>query len=127
MWTGRRLPKGYPVTGKKSRVVTREIVAERDGLDYDDKSWETRHLCGNEPCVEPSHLVSGDQRENELDSPVTGASKYRGVGRNYAGWMARIRAGNGKRIYLGTFPTEEEAHAAYQRAALDIYGVRTRE
>lgn len=37
-------------------------------------------------------------------------------------WRAVIRSGNGNRKHLGYFSTAEEAHKAYRKAAIDMYG-----
>lgn len=47
---------------------------------------------------------------------------YRGVSRHGSRFQARIRA-RGERITLGTFATVEEAAAAYDKAAIETYGV----
>jgi hypothetical protein len=55
--------------------------------------------------------------------PANASSKYRGVSR-YAGkngWRAALGY-RGRRYYLGIFETQEEAAAAYNRAALRIIG-----
>lgn len=46
-------------------------------------------------------------------------SKYKGVGQNkYKSWTSIIYI-KGKRVYLGSFKTELEAHEAYQKALLN--------
>ncbi|KAL3829844.1 hypothetical protein ACJIZ3_018646 [Penstemon smallii] len=54
-----------------------------------------------------------------------GASKYRGVARHHHNgrWEARIgRVSGNKYLYLGTYDTQEEAAAAYDRAAIQFRG-----
>lgn len=54
------------------------------------------------------------------DRPCT--SKYKGVRRHREGkWEARIRK-HGVSHYLGLFPTEADAHAAYITAAMILHG-----
>ncbi|XP_057731504.1 ethylene-responsive transcription factor WRI1-like [Arachis stenosperma] len=55
-----------------------------------------------------------------------GVSKYRGVARHHHNgrWEARIGRVNGnKYLYLGTYNTQEEAAAAYDRAAIEYRGI----
>lgn len=49
------------------------------------------------------------------------ASRYIGVHRNGCGWIARIVM-NGTRKSVGTYPTQEEAAMAYDRAAKSYVG-----
>lgn len=50
-----------------------------------------------------------------------GTSRYKGVSKSFGKWKAQIRA-NGNPIHLGQFATEEEAHAAYCKAAKELHG-----
>ena len=45
----------------------------------------------------------------------------KGVAKNGPGWSARISRDK-KRIYLGTYPTPEEASATYSAAARELHG-----
>jgi hypothetical protein len=45
----------------------------------------------------------------------------KGIWRNHKGWAAEIKK-DGKKTYLGTYPTPELAHAAYYEAAKSMFG-----
>jgi len=54
---------------------------------------------------------------------VRGAVRFKGVRRLESGrYQARIRGRAGNPTHLGTFPTAEEAAAAYDAAALELHG-----
>ena len=46
---------------------------------------------------------------------------YKGVTKVKWGWMARIQF-QGRQIYLGLFSSAQAAHAAYCRAAVELFG-----
>ncbi len=50
--------------------------------------------------------------QNQRMAHSNNKSGLLGVHRHYGKWQAQIKI-NGKRIYLGTFPTPDETHAAY--------------
>ena len=89
------------------------------------------YLHGSWPCGDIDH-IDGNRRNNRADNlravsrsvNLQNLKKARsdnntgllGVKRNKMRFMARIRAGGGKQIYLGNFKTAKEAHEAYLTA-----------
>lgn len=86
------------------------------------------HINGNKLDNRLENLRLVNLSENQLNhSKTKGKSKYRGV--IWAGsmktianagkpWIARLKPSGQKRIYLGSFATEEEAAVAYNNAIL---------
>lgn len=94
-------------------------------------------LMGNRPGFEIDHRNRNplDNRRSNLrwatysqqlaNRAVKNKTGFRGVAKNgKRSWMASIQPpkGSGKRIYLGTFKSPEEAAAAYQMAARELWG-----
>lgn len=66
---------------------------------------------------------SGNMANSKIRSDNTG--KFKGVKRTrYGTWQARI--GDGGRIHIGTFHSEIEAAAAYNKAAIEMFGPMAR-
>lgn len=76
VWNGALAGKGYGVIADD-----RERYAHRLALLLDDRpagEQQARHRCGNTRCIEPSHLLSGTQAQNEADKALIGRNN-RGI------------------------------------------------
>jgi hypothetical protein len=71
-WTGARTAGGYGKMGVDGRSVPAThvslILAGRP-LAAGEKA---RHTCDNPPCVNPAHLIAGDQKQNMGDAVARG-------------------------------------------------------
>lgn len=64
-----------------------------------------------------SQLIAHSKRRSDNKAGLKGVSLERTTGK----WMANINK-DGRRIYLGLFPTKDAAHAAYVKAARRLHG-----
>jgi len=74
--------------------LARLIVALRDGREMSDHSWLTRHTCDNPPCINPSHLITGTDKDNSDDKIARGRHNFgerNGRSRLTANQVAEIR------------------------------------
>lgn len=103
------------------RVIGERMVGRplRSGEEID-------HIDGNSLNNTRRNLRVCTRTENTRNSrrKSCNTSGYKGVKRSQNGkrWCAFIRVGDGKRLYLGTFDTPEQAHEAYKTAALKHHG-----
>lgn len=67
---------------------------------------------------------NGVNMRNIVAPPKNNTSGFRGVSRHQGGWQARLQV-EGKRLRLGTYPTPEEASAAYWAAKAEYHGEET--
>lgn len=68
-----------------------------------------------------ANLREATLRENSFNKSARGATPLKGIYQRGKGWTASISVDHRKHN-LGTFPTPEEAHAAYMAAARQYFG-----
>lgn len=98
------------------------------GLAFIDKDWTEQfdHIDLNKLNNVVSNLRVATRSQNQANSvKLRGVSKYKGVyfdnRRKRNPWSSGISM-SGKTIHLGTFPTQEQAASAYNKAALEHFG-----
>lgn len=102
----------------KSIFMHREVMETPDGLITDHRNHDTLDN-------RKENLRVCDYAQNGQNNKPTGkTSKFKGVSRHQGKakpWQSKIRVGD-KRIYLGTFATEQDAANAYRAASLKYHG-----
>lgn len=113
-------------TAEGKHIIIR-MHREVMGLEAGDKMQvdhrNTLHTLDNRR----SNLRLGNHHNNGCNVRVkrnstTGLKGVSPMPQGKQGWRARIRVGDGKRIFLGKFDTPEEAKQAYDEAALRLHG-----
>lgn len=109
-------PSGYAVTSISGKTkFMHKMILEGE---------ETDHINGDRLDNRRSNLRPANQSQNRFNSRVKKDSTngYKGVYRNNSVyWGARIQK-DGKRLYLGNFPTKEDAARAYDEKAKELFG-----
>lgn len=122
-WVAYRERDGYGWFGIMGRNHGAHRVSYVLAYGVIPKGMQVDHICGNRACVNPAHLRLATHYQNKLHGQVRVTNKLgiKGVSRMKNQFKAEI-ALNGVRYYLGLWPTPEEAHAAYCRAANQLHG-----
>ena len=95
------------------RYVTGEDPGEFD-IDHDDRNKHNNSFINLRKATKSENISnSGLRKDNKLG--------IKGVQQQGNRYVARIRK-NGKRHYLGSYKTPEEAQEAYKAAALELHG-----
>ena len=91
--------------------------------EWPPKGIEVDHINGDRADDRIANLRLATTRENCRNRGVNRANTtgVKGVHRHRGRYIARISADD-KRLFLGSYPTAEQAHAAYAAAAERLHG-----
>jgi hypothetical protein len=89
-------------------------------------NYEADHIDGDTLNNRRENLREVTHAQNAMNSAKqqrgkVPTSQYKGVSRRHNKWQACIYL-NKRKLSLGTYETEEEAHEAYRRAAAEYFG-----
>lgn len=106
-------------TKRRAVALHREIL----GLPYDKRTPYGDHRNRNKLDNRRENLRICTPQENSRNRIGTSRSGYKGVRRSSRGdgWDARITE-HGRAVFLGSYPTPEQAAIAYNEAALVLHG-----
>jgi hypothetical protein len=107
------------IAGKWTTLLMHRAIMQ---MRHDDRR-EVDHIDGNRlnNCRANLRICSRMDNAKNKRRHADNSTCLKGVTRDRKRWMAQITA-NGVHMYLGSFRSPEEAHAAYRKAALELHG-----
>lgn len=126
IWTGAASSGGYGSLRVNGRMVKAHRYAWERANGPIPEGVEIDHICHIKACVNVEHLRPASRTENRRN--LAGAYRnnrstgVRGVTRKKSGMYEASLGLNGRRRYLGTFPTIERAEIAVTNARRFYFG-----
>jgi hypothetical protein len=106
------------------RINGESVTASRLAYEwtFGDSPPQVDHRCRNRLCCNPKHLRPATQKQNNENRSVqrNNTTGVRGVHPGDGKFVAAVRH-NGKKVYLGSFETVEDAAVAVRAKRLELF------
>lgn len=120
-WYARRANKSTELYYAMTTLNERPSRMHRMILGLTSQSQLTDHRNGNGLDNQRHNLRIATRLTNQWNQPPKKGRQFKGVFQNCSGFFARIRW-HKQPIYLGQYHTAQEAAAAYNEAATELFG-----